>query len=106
MYYLQTKDYVEFPSDMLRHTSSFLQRYKLYVHICVPCQSAMTSRRKRSSAPVDFPAAIKNRMKELEPTPNICTYWPNNPAFDPKRVLLRCVYFINKDRTEYVSVGF
>jgi hypothetical protein len=42
----------------------------------------------------------------LEPTPNICTYWPNNPAFDPKRVLLRRLFFINEDRTKSVSVGF
>ena len=26
--------------------------------------------------------------------------------FDPKRVLLRCLYFINENRTKYVSVGF
>ena len=45
-------------------------------------------------------------MEELEPTRNICTYWPNNPAFDPKRVLLRSLFFINEDRTKYVSFGF
>ena len=44
-------------------------------------------------------------MEELEPT-NFCTFWPNNPAFDPKRVLLRRPFFINEDRTNYVSVGF
>ena len=44
-------------------------------------------------------------MAELEPT-TFCTYWPNNPAFDPKRVLLRRLFFINEDRTKYVSVGF
>jgi hypothetical protein len=65
----------------------------------------MTSRRKRSSAPADSPAARKKRMEELEPTHNICTYWPNNPAFDPKSVLLRSL-FINEDRTKYRSVGF
>ena len=42
----------------------------------------------------------------MEPTPNICTYWPNNLAFDPKSVLLRRLFFINEDRTKYVSVGF
>jgi hypothetical protein len=66
----------------------------------------MTSRRKLSSAPADSPAARKKRMEELEPTPNICTYWPNNPTFDPKRVLLRRLFYINEDRTKYVSVGF
>ena len=45
-------------------------------------------------------------MEELEPTPNICKYWPNNPAFDPMRVLLRRLFFINEDRLKYVSVGF
>ena len=45
-------------------------------------------------------------MEELEPTTNICTYWANNPAFDPKRVLLHRLFFINEDRTKYVSVGF
>ena len=43
-------------------------------------------------------------MEELEP--NICTYWPNNLAFDLKRVLLRRLFFINEDTTKYVSVGF
>jgi hypothetical protein len=65
----------------------------------------MATRRKRSSAPADSPAARKKRVEGLEPT-NICTYWPNNPAFDPKRVLLRRLFFINEDRTKYVSVGF
>ena len=43
-------------------------------------------------------------MEELEP--NICTYWSNNPAFDPKRVLIRRLFFINEERTKYVFVGF
>jgi hypothetical protein len=30
-------------------------------------------------------------MVELEPT-NICTYWPNNLAFDPKWVLFRRLF--------------
>jgi len=45
-------------------------------------------------------------MEDLEPTPNICTYWPNNVTFDPKSVLLRRLFFINEGRTKYVSVGF
>jgi hypothetical protein len=45
-------------------------------------------------------------MEELEPTPNICTYWPNNPAFNRKRVLLRHLFFINEDRIKYLSVVF
>jgi len=37
---------------------------------------------------------------------DICTYWTANPAFDPKRVLLRLIFFINEDKTKYMSVGF
>ena len=44
-------------------------------------------------------------MEDLEPK-NICTYWPNNPAFYPKRALLRSLFFVNEDRTKYVSFGF
>jgi len=29
-----------------------------------------------------------------------------NPMFDPKRVLLRRLFFIDVNRTRYVSVGF
>jgi len=44
-------------------------------------------------------------MEEFEHN-NICTHWPNNPAFDPKWVLLRRLFFINEEWTKYVSVGF
>ena len=103
IHYLQTKDYglLIFPATL----RPLLQLYKMDVHICLPYHSAMSSRRKRSSAPADSPAARK-RMEELEPTPNICTYCPINPAFDPKRVLLRRLFFINEDGTKFVSVGF
>jgi len=43
---------------------------------------------------------------ELHPSSDICTYWPTNPFFDPKRILLRRLFFINDDWTKYVSVGF
>jgi len=36
---------------------------------------------------------------------DICTHWPANPAFDPKRFLLRVMFFINEDKTKYMSVG-
>jgi hypothetical protein len=36
MHYLQTKGYFQCPSDMLRHTASFLQHYMMDVHICLP----------------------------------------------------------------------
>jgi hypothetical protein len=31
---------------------------------------------------------------------------PINPIFDPQRVLLRRVFFVNADKSKYVSVGF
>ena len=37
---------------------------------------------------------------------NICTYWAANPAFDPKRILLKRLFFINGDKTKYVTFGF
>ena len=82
-----------------------LQPYKVDVHICLPCHSTMATRRKRSS---DAPATKKKRMEQLEllQTTNICTDWPNNPAFRPKRLLLRLLFSINEDRTKYVSGGF
>jgi len=44
------------------------------------------------------------RPPEFDP----CNFYVEvvNPAFDPKRVLLRGLFFINVDRTRYVSVGF
>jgi len=36
-------------------------------------------------------------MEQLEST-NIFAYWPSNPAFDPKRILLCRLFFINLDR--------
>ena len=29
-----------------------------------------------------------------------------SPEFDPNRVLLQCVFFINEENTRYVSIGF
>jgi len=82
-----------------------LRHYMMDVLICLACHTAMASRMKRSSAPADSPVTRKKRMEELDPT-NICTYCPNNPAFDPKRVLLRRLFFINEYRIKYVSVVF
>jgi len=45
-------------------------------------------------------------LREEQLPSDICTYWPVNPAFDPKRVLLRRMFFVNEDKTKYVSVGF
>jgi len=45
-------------------------------------------------------------LREEQLPSDICTYWPANPAFDPKRVLLRRMIFINEEKTKYVSVGY
>jgi len=45
-------------------------------------------------------------VEQLPTTDVVCTYWPRNPAFDPKRVLLRRMFFINEDKTKYMSVGY
>ena len=45
-------------------------------------------------------------IQEEQLPSDICTYWPANPPFDPKRVLPRRMFFINEDKTKYVSVGF
>jgi len=37
---------------------------------------------------------------------DICVYWPGSTAFDHQPVVLRRLFFINSDRTQYVSVGF
>jgi len=37
---------------------------------------------------------------------DVCTYWAANRAFDPQRVLLRGLFFLNANKTKYVSVDF
>jgi len=37
---------------------------------------------------------------------DICTYRAANPASDPQRMPLRRLFFINANKTKYVSVGF
>ena len=75
----------------------------------------MASSRKRTTSPASSPATgsgkkMKHSIQE-EQLPSsqpseICTYWPANPAFDLKRVLLRRMFFINEGKTKYMSVGF
>jgi hypothetical protein len=47
------------------------------------------------------------RIKELElDTCSFIIQDAISPTFDPTRVLLRRVFFVNKGRSRYVSVGF
>ena len=50
----------------------------------------------------------KRALEQLLPdvSPDICPFWPTSAVFDPQRVLLRRLFFINSDMTEYVPVGF
>jgi len=67
----------------------------------------MASSRKRTTSPASSPATgsgkkMKHSIQE-EQLPSsqpseICTYWPANPAFVPKRVPLKRMFFINEDR--------
>ena len=59
-------------------------------------QPATATKRKRA---LEQPL-LSNASSDIRP------YWPASPAFDPQRVLLRLLFFINSDRTKYVSVGF
>jgi len=69
----------------------------------------MASRHKRTTSPASSPATEGGKRMMLhsiqeeqlpsfsEPS-DICTYWPANPAFDPKRVLPRRIFFIKEDK--------
>ena len=53
----------------------------------------------------------QSRSQRQEEFYNTCDFFASQtfvmPAFsDPRGVLLRRVFFINEDRTKYVSVGF
>jgi len=80
----------------IRHVilAILLLPYKLDVHNCQNRHSAITIRRKRSSAATNVHACKKKRLQQLERT-NFCTYCPTSPAFDPKREMLRRPFFIN-----------
>ena len=61
---------------------------------------------KRSSDPAAvFIPPVSRKIMEQPEVP-MCTYCPANPAFYPKRVLLRRLFFINENMIKYVSVGF
>ena len=66
--------------------------------------STMAARRRRidNTEPSQLPTLV--RPLEFK----TCNFYveANNPLFDPKRVLLRRLFFIDVDRTKYDSVGF
>jgi len=78
----------------------------------------MPSIRKRTNSPAssDSPTTdggmrmmlhhIQEEQMPASSPSEICTFWAANPAFVPKRVLPRRMFFINEYKTNYMSVGF
>ena len=65
---------------------------------CPICFSCIMQRGSATSAHSTM--ASRQHATRSEP----CTY--SGPAFDPSRVLLRRVFFLNEEKSRYVSVGF
>jgi len=90
-----------------------MQPYKMAMHIASHVTPSTMATRRRRTSPV-VPGAKrqellqlqKGEVEQLHSTNDVCTYWPPNPAFDPKRVLLRRIFFVNEDKIKYVSVGY
>jgi len=64
---------------------------------------------RRRLAEVDTSSSEATQPKLVRPPEfDTCNFYVENVnlAFDPKRVLLRRLFFIDEDRTTYVSVGF
>jgi len=72
-------------------------------HICLLPAAAMANSRQPA-------AAKKKRVLEQPFLPDAssetCRYLPVSPVFDPQRLLLRRLFFINSDRTKYLFFGF
>ena len=70
----------------------------------------MSSRRRRPDASETSSPEASSALKRVRPPLEFetCNFYYEgvNLIFDPKRVLLRRLFFINEDRTKYVSVGF
>ena len=104
MHYLQTKDYVQCPSDMTRHSASSFRHYNWIAHL--PNLSLCNGYYKET--------VICSRGRSCcqeEEDGGVGSYQnlyilANNPAFDPKRLPLHRLFFINENRTKFVSVGF
>lgn len=69
----------------------------------IPAAAMATSRQPAT-------AAKRRRPQEQQRQPNdssdICAYWSTSPAFDHQKVLIRRLFFINSDRTNYMCVDF
>jgi len=68
----------------------------------------MSTRRRRPDATETSSPEASAPKRVRPPEFDICNFYSEavNLIFDPKRVLLRYLFFIDEDRTKYVSVGF
>ena len=66
----------------------------------------MSARKRRPDATEALSAATPKFVRPLQF--DTCKFYAEavNLVFDPKRVLLRRIFFIDKDRTKYVCVEF
>jgi len=94
-----------------------LDKYVVTPITLLPAAMASTGKPSASDVAVAAKRRRGNRNlptveEETQLTPDawtysdICTYWAPNPAFDPQGVLLRRLFFLNTNKTKYVSVGF
>ena len=75
----------------------------------------MATRRRRSHSSDGSAGAKRPVLRQIQeydvvqlPTTqpyDICTYWPPNPTFDPKRVLLHLMFFINENKIKYTQTN-
>jgi len=105
MYHFQTKSYVKCPKNLTRLTAMFVstiwkRRQPVTYHLVY---LAMSARKRLHPSPVGEPES-----KRKAPDFDTCNFFVEavNPAFDLNRFLLRRVFFINEEKTRYVSVGF
>ena len=88
-----TSGYVPPPENIIRYLPWWQDE-----SYCPICFSGI--KRRRSATSTHSTMASRLRPTRSEP----CTYgWP---AFEPSRLLLRCVFFLNDEKSRYVSVGF
>jgi len=94
---------------MARHTAKFVQLLKTERAVGCPItlSSTMSARRRRpDGTETSTETSAPKRVKPSEFDTCIIYAVVFNLIFDPKRVLLRRLFFIDGDWTIYVFVGF
>ena len=103
--------------NVLRHSTKNKCPTSFYQKFFFPFQQYKNRRSRRPHITLSLTMASRrrnnnnndNKPKVVRPPEfDTCNFYVEevSPAFDPKRVLLRRVFFIDEDRTKYVSVGF